>query len=452
MWEGILFYFQRLITDTLIFRVAVISFALAFVLTPPERNVRSIGWFLVRFFALMVVRHLLSAVVEGILYCVPSKLEYYLAGEFGVNLLICVLYTAFFCRYDLKRKLIYAGTLMAVIWQTVNLSYSFGTYIDLLVDGWTIPVLLITYSLILIFAFVSTRYSIAKFVDFPRGGFILLFVTDVLGIGMTLFTQVLSTMVYGGIAPAYTVGLFTFLYVFLLIAYVSVYMICDKRDRMNRTGMENVLLRAQSEQLQLTRENIEALRMMRHDIKNKYAYIDALLDRGEYGKIKEMASSFSTRSLKPDFYIDCGNHEVSSILTMESTKANNNSIGLDCTVMLPSELPFAVEDVCSILTNLIDNAIESNLRYGIRDDIKVIIYLRKEQFYVCIRNRVPDDADPKKLLSLRTSKKNRFEHGLGTKIVERVAKKYNGDVVFDVEDGEFIAEVVLDMFPNRESR
>ena len=63
-----------------------------------------------------------------------------------------------------------------------------------------------------------------------------------------------------------------------------------------------------------------------------------------------------------------------------------------------------------------------------------------------MKNSLPENFDKKDVLSLRTSKsENAEDHGFGCKIIMRLSEKYNGHCLFDIEDGKFIGEVMLDM-------
>ena len=67
MWEGILEYVADLAETTWVFRVAVISFAYVLALTPPQKNLRSVLVFLAEFLCVMLARHILGALRNGIM-------------------------------------------------------------------------------------------------------------------------------------------------------------------------------------------------------------------------------------------------------------------------------------------------------------------------------------------------------------------------------------------------
>lgn len=450
MLEGMLTYLQSLATDTFIFRVAVISFAIVLTLTPPENTLRSWGIFLLRFLGVNVARHLLWMIGSGLQNVLGESLDGLALSwtvmtviEFLENAAVVAGYSLIFCRYRGWVKASVAGAVLSTIAVTVNLSYSLGRFVDSFSDGLTIPMLILVYALLAVFALVACALPLERFSAPPGGTAVLFAVTDTVTVVMCTVFQVLGVLYVT--SQIVTALVFVTLYVFLLTSYVAVYMMSAERERAYAARAENLLLRASAEQLELVKTNIKELHMLRHDLKNKYAYIGALTEMGEYGKLKEFVGSLSEESLRPKYFVDCGNYEVSSILTMESSKAESKGVGLSCDVMLPAELPFAAEDLCSLFSNLIDNAIEACVREGVSEPVTAQSYIRKEMLYVCVRNTLPENADRDRVLSLKTSKGDAGQHGYGTRIVRHIAEKYGGSALFDIAGGQFIAEAELDL-------
>lgn len=434
-------YFDSLIHDTIIFRVAVICFSLVLVLTPPKLTKKGVLIFLGQFVALMLVRHLC-----GLLLYVIFDNEYTIIILEGVvNILLGFAYALLFCKYELGIKLLLTGSLIAVITEIVNLSHIFGAYVDEeTTANITIPLLIVIYALILVFAIVETKYSIAELISVPKGAIILFTLSDIVGIAVSISLQCIS--IFGSTEfRLYSSAIYTLLYFFSFVAYVSVYMTSKESTKAHQMQIENTLLSASNQQLELVKNNIQELRLLRHDLKNKYTYIQTLCQQKQYEKLEEFVSSFSTDTFRSLSYISCGNYEISAILTMESSKAISKKMSLDCEVMVPPTLNYSQEDICSLLTNLIDNAIEAQERYQIYSPIKVRVLPRNKQLYICIINKIPKGMDNRKLLSLNSSKEDKSEHGYGTKIIKHIANKYNGDVFYDIQEDNFIVDVLMDL-------
>jgi sensor histidine kinase regulating citrate/malate metabolism len=153
--------------------------------------------------------------------------------------------------------------------------------------------------------------------------------------------------------------------------------------------------------------------------------------------------------------VDCGNRDMNTILNMEFSKAKRAGISFFYQLVVPPVLPFAISDLCSVVANLMDNAVEECARRKqagkIPAELRVEIYPHKSYLFIMCSN----DTDRKKLercgRGIRTTKDDTLLHGYGTRIVAKVAEKYNGWAEYSLEDGKFVAKVILDMKAGEET-
>ncbi|WP_258421028.1 ATP-binding protein [Loigolactobacillus coryniformis] len=101
-------------------------------------------------------------------------------------------------------------------------------------------------------------------------------------------------------------------------------------------------------------------------------------------------------------------------------------------------------DLCSLLGNALDNAIESSLK--IADTEKRLINLRiaqKANFILfSLENYV--EAPPSFEGGLpKTTKSDQQQHGYGLKSIDYIANKYNGSLTVGVKDNWFSIKVLL---------
>lgn len=137
---------------------------------------------------------------------------------------------------------------------------------------------------------------------------------------------------------------------------------------------------------------------------------------------------------------------IDSVINMEVLKATANNVAINHRINVPSELGIEASDLCRILSNLIDNAIEGVLRTDLNEfGVDCIIEARSEYLYICVQNAINADEDTQKLLRLNTVKTDYKNHGYGHKIIKRIVEKYKGHIKYSVEDGFFIAEAILEI-------
>ena len=231
-----------------------------------------------------------------------------------------------------------------------------------------------------------------------------------------------------------------------LVAYYLGYTVRRQLDTERRLQAENYSLQNNKRMLQLSQQNIEDMRKLRHDLKNHYGYMDVLLKKGRYKELLAYFEEMQASTVEQLTYMDFGNENISAILNLERSKAKNRGIELDCRVIVERELPFGENDICSILTNLIDNALEACGRQKIPNaTVEVGINQKPSTLYLCVVNPVDESLGREKLLSLKTTKGDVRFHGYGSRIVNDIAKKYNGQVRRTVERGKYIVDVMLDL-------
>ena len=201
---------------------------------------------------------------------------------------------------------------------------------------------------------------------------------------------------------------------------------------------------SEAEQIQISETRLEELRKIRHDIKNHYAYMKLLLLQGQYDQFNSYFSDLES-DVQEQSAIDCGNRTVDAVLNLEQAKVKNAGFEMRTMLAVPQSLPFRDNDICSILANLIDNAVEACARMDLQDaKIDVEIFQKQDYLYIRVCNPVSGE-NPQKLLSLRTSKNDTIRHGYGSLIVNDIVENYNGSVSRNIRDGHFVVDLMLDM-------
>lgn len=230
------------------------------------------------------------------------------------------------------------------------------------------------------------------------------------------------------------------------VAYYMNYAVASAQEREKQLVIENYMAQSDKELLRLNQQNLDDMRKIRHDIKNHFSYLEVLFREGRYDEAVNYFDQLTETVLPQLSYIDCGNRTVSAILNLEAAKAKAQGIELDYRCMVEPELPVRDSDLCALMTNLIDNAMEAMVRQGQTDGaVEVGLRQKGSSLYLCVINPVDGALKPEDLLSLRTTKEDRALHGYGHKIVEGIAARYDGAVNREIRDGRYIVDVVLDM-------
>ncbi|MCI8839072.1 MAG: GHKL domain-containing protein [Oscillospiraceae bacterium] len=243
-------------------------------------------------------------------------------------------------------------------------------------------------------------------------------------------------------------------YIFFLLMVVAatqgIYDMCAEQNEIVELQAERQRLHSERELARMTADNLDDLRSIRHDLKNQYAYMQILLSQQRYVELEEYFRQ-SSQHLLPQLgqFIDCGNRPVNTVLNMEFAKARKEGVAFTHQLVVPPVLPFSEDDLCALLSNLLDNAIEECarlLRAGQGDvSLRLEIYPQKSYLFVLCRNTTSRTELARFRRGLRTTKGDDRLHGYGTRIISKIAEKYNGCAEFGLSDGMFVAKLLLDM-------
>ena len=232
-------------------------------------------------------------------------------------------------------------------------------------------------------------------------------------------------------------------------AIQSMHALCREQNALLALQTEKQRFLAEREMTQLTESTLEDLRCIRHDLKNQYSYMQILLAEKRYEELQEYFSKLSENLPAQLNIIDCGNRTMNTVLNMELAKLRSAQISFEHQLVVPPLLPFPDEDVCAIVSNLLDNAADECrrlLKEG-REAVKVRLEIYPHQSYLFIKciNSTDRIALSHARGGLRTTKDDEQMHGYGTRIITKLAEKHNGCADYSLDGDKFVAQVMLDM-------
>ncbi|GIM33694.1 sensor histidine kinase [Paraclostridium bifermentans] len=143
-----------------------------------------------------------------------------------------------------------------------------------------------------------------------------------------------------------------------------------------------------------------------------------------------------------------GNMILDIILNEKQNICNENNIALTCDVNFSKCNFIEMTDVCSIFSNILDNAIEAcNKTYMDKKYIKIRGTLVKSYYVIRCENSKTNKLEIKNS-KIITSKKDKFIHGIGLKSVKSSLKKYNGDLEIEDFKNKFLLQIYIPIDEN----
>lgn len=183
------------------------------------------------------------------------------------------------------------------------------------------------------------------------------------------------------------------------------------------------------------------MRGWRHDYHNHMQVMKAKLSQGDMEGLGLYLDQLERELDRVDTLVKSGNLMTDAILNSKLTLARRYGIQVNCKVRLPERLSVEDVDLCVILGNLLDNAIEACQKIEEESrTMRLYMAVNKGQFYLSLQNSAPEEPgfDARNYI---TSK--RGNHGLGMKRVKAAVDKYHGYLNLANEPGIFAAEVTM---------
>lgn len=183
------------------------------------------------------------------------------------------------------------------------------------------------------------------------------------------------------------------------------------------------------------------MRGWRHDYHNHIQAMLAMTDNPE--ELRKYLWMLNDDLTTVDTVLKTGNVMVDAILNCKLSLIKSKNITVNAKATVPAELRISEIDLCAIIGNLLDNAMEACLRQDKSEErfIRVYIGILKQQLYICVTNSVGGKV--KKVGKTYLSTKDSDAHGFGLMRIDRLADKYDGYVNRQNEEGAFATEVML---------
>ncbi|MGN0772560.1 MAG: GHKL domain-containing protein [Candidatus Ventricola sp.] len=221
----------------------------------------------------------------------------------------------------------------------------------------------------------------------------------------------------------------------LLVSYVG--RESAERERFAQLQMQRVL-QAQQQQFDMKIQSIEAVNRKYHDMKNLLIYLEN--GKGETTQVRQLMED-----VKPfEALIATGNEAVNIILSEKLRLCQQEDIC--CVPYVDGALLAFISplDVCTLLGNALDNAIESCRTIPEAENRQISIKTNRRGGYVVLVLRNTFGVEPQirdgRPVSIKPDKEN---HGFGLRSIRYVAKKYGGEVSCRLEGQEFVLTMLF---------
>ena len=182
------------------------------------------------------------------------------------------------------------------------------------------------------------------------------------------------------------------------------------------------------------------MRGWRHDYHNHLQSIKAHIKLEQYEEVIKYLNDLEVDLKDVSNLVETGNVELDAILNAKISLALNHQIKVDYKAAVPEKLTVKNIDLCVLLGNLIDNAVEACDLMSEKKFIRLYIGVFKSQLYISVTNSTKELIRKLDDEYITTKRGN---HGHGLKRINNIVNKYDGFINRKNEPGVFVTEIML---------
>lgn len=190
---------------------------------------------------------------------------------------------------------------------------------------------------------------------------------------------------------------------------------------------------------------VEEFRRKRHDLKHEMVGLLQLVEAEEYeelsAKIEELADLKPLEGIK---IADTENSFIDAFINYKYEIAKKNDIEFRLKLDVPDQLPFANSDLCVLLGNALDNAMEANLR-GMVEHPYIDLKMKYDggNLIILVENAFDGKLVRSKAGEGLTRKSDRNNHGIGIVSIKSILEKYHGYYEVTVKENIYRLNMIL---------
>lgn len=252
---------------------------------------------------------------------------------------------------------------------------------------------------------------------------------------VTVYTDMLYSNIQA-LSEFMPVVLATF-YVLFIIVYHR------ETQQQSQTELENSLLEIELKQsageIEALKANQEMNAIFRHDMRHHAAIISAYLEAGDSAK----ALDYINQSLKGmdqlriRYY--CENKAANLIISAFAQKAEKAGINLNVSAALPQEISIPDNEICAILSNGLENAVNAASRCADIRFVSLNCKLNRDRLLIEIQNNYIGEVAMKDGIPCSSEQ----GHGFGAKSIKTITELRGGISSFEAQNGTFTLRVMV---------
>lgn len=246
------------------------------------------------------------------------------------------------------------------------------------------------------------------------------------------------------LVPIFTLALFAVFIVF----YFVFYFVCKYFALSNEASLLATQNKMIEKFLQQKQTSDEQIKILSHDLKHSLVEwkslaiekndINALLSIEEYEK-----------QLADSSLVDVGNDSANAMINQKALEAHQSNISFVVDGFIYDDLVISKLELCALLGNLLDNALEAAIKVESNSLRKVKLSIKRKDGLMILIVENGYSVEPiRKNGVFLTTKNDKGFHSIGMVSIQRIVDKYHGTVTYSYSDNLFKAAVLLPCYQN----
>lgn len=244
-----------------------------------------------------------------------------------------------------------------------------------------------------------------------------------------------------------------FLFMLLLAYYIS--LLSHRKRQCAQRRLEEAETRERQEKLYLknVEEQYQRTRELWHDLKNHISLLSLLLQEEKYERMADYLRIFGDDVDSLTLPVKSGNPVVDALLADKVARAKKEDIQVELSLCDLTRLSLKPDEICSLLGNLLDNALEANRQVAEGRFLSVECREGTKGYYIKVQNAAAGSAESSlgagegqafsMLQSRKSDRRNQVGHGLGIRSMERIVHANGGELAVERTESRFTAVVRL---------
>lgn len=255
-------------------------------------------------------------------------------------------------------------------------------------------------------------------------------------------------ILYAGRCFPLYIAILSVLLILLLFMYITLYCIAMGIQKNADLSERIRFFEMQENQYILQKRYIEETSKQRHDFRHSIITLNALAENGELDSLKEYLAEYIEMLPTSNTKTYCKNNAVNALLNYYAQFEAESGIHAEWDIVLPDNLSISEPDICSLLGNMIENAISGCMTLSDKNDryhcLSVAIK-NNRNLYIVSTNSFNGIVRMKEKQYLSTKQRR---NGIGIHSMKIISEKYHGIAKFYHSENEFYADIMLQVPDN----